>query len=80
MLWAIMGLGIGYLGHYFDLNKKKGLEIYLVVGLFLGYAAAFVVHFLIWPVLPGEINFMAIILGAAVTYINLRVIDYFFHL
>lgn len=75
-----MGLIVGWLGYYFDKDKKKGVDIYLFVGVIIGYTSAFVVHFLIWPVPEGEINYLALIVAAAFTYFKLSVIDYFFHL
>jgi len=80
ILWVLMGLGTGWLGYYFDKDKKKGVEIYLFAGLFIGYITAFIIHFLIWPVEDGEINFIALIFGSVITYMQLWVVDYFFHL
>jgi uncharacterized membrane protein YeaQ/YmgE (transglycosylase-associated protein family) len=80
LLFILCGLLVGYLGHYFDINKTKGLEIYLIVGVLVSYAACFIIHFLIWPVAVGEVNYVAVVLGSLVTYFSLRLIDYYFHL
>lgn len=76
----LVGLTVGYLGYYLDVNKKKGMEPYLVLGVFLQYISTFIINFLVWSVPAGEINYVAIILGSVFTYSQLRLIDYFFHL
>ncbi len=80
ILWLIMGLVVGYLGHHFDVNVKKGLQTYLFVGMITGYVAALIIHFLIWPVAEGEVNLVATFLGGLFAYIGVRLIDFFFHL
>jgi hypothetical protein len=79
-IWVLAGLFVGYLGHYFDINKMKGIEIYLFIGMLFGYVYAFFINFVLWPVSEGEINFVAVILASIINYFSLRIVDFFFHL
>lgn len=80
IIWLVVGLGAGCLGHYFDINKQKGLLVYIVVGVLSGFGSAFIIHFTLWNVPYGQINYVAFILEAFLVYYFLRLIDYYFHL
>lgn len=80
IIWIIVGVGVAYLGYYFDVNKKKGFEPYLFAGVAGCYLISLLVHFFVWTVPVGDINFVAPIVGGIITYYKLRVIDYYFHL
>ncbi len=80
ILWLVVGIFVGLIGHIFDVNKQKGLSLYILVGMFVGYLSCFVVHFLIWPVPNGEINVVAMVLGGFGAYYGVRKIDYYLHL
>ena len=80
VLWIIAGLVVGYLGYYFDRNKKKDLDLHLFIGTLSGYVYAFLINLIIWPAVDGEINFVALIVSCIINYISLAMIDEFFHI
>jgi ATP/ADP translocase len=78
LLWTICCIFLGIVGYLLEANSKKKITTNTLAAFFGFFPFAGLVHFLVWPVPPGELNVVATFIGLVTGYVAVNLEDNFF--
>ena len=78
LLWIICSIFVGVVGYLLEANVRKSIRTNLLASFMGTFLFAGLVHFLVWPVPPGELNVVATLVGMVMGYVFVNLEDNFF--